>query len=320
MLPSRRLPMRSSTLLFGLCACISFTAAREKPLPVTYYSRAAPGYEREIGPDGKPKVEHYALSYGGRVDGTTWSEGMNQENFPKIAGVVAEQLAKQNYFYAPDATSANLLLVIHWGQTLPFNAGNFTDSVNNLGTAMTNLQAAQAVPPPPVPTTQEAAAGASEQAAAQQVDVQIAAAALESSLVGMDMENRVRDRRGEEIARVLGYVDEMRRMSDLGGFTGEDRFITLRNEVEDPRYYIVLTAYDFVKATQKGKREVLWTSRISIDTRGNNFMDRMEQMVARAANSFGQNTNRLVRERTGEVEIGEAIVLDPDVDKNRPAP
>ena len=307
--------MRHLVKFLCLSACFSFANAKEKSLPVVYYSRAAPGYERAYGADGKPKVEYYALSYGGRVDGTTWSDGMSKEDFPKIAGVVAEQLAKQNYFYAPDAKSANLLLVIHWGQTLPFNEGNFTDQVNNLGTAMTNLQAAQAVPPPPVPTSQEAAAGASEQAAAQQMDVQLAAAQLESALVSMDMENRVRDKRGEEIAQVLGYMDEMRRMSDLGGFTGEDRFTTLRNEVEDPRYYIVLTAYDFVQATQKGKRNVLWTSRISIDTRGNDFMDRMEQMVSRAANSFGKNTNRLIRERTGEVEIGEAIVVgteEPD--------
>ncbi len=301
--------MRRLSLII-CCTLLVVTAfANEKPLPVIYYSRAAPGYERPRGPDGKPQVEHYALSYGGRVDGTTWSEGMSKENFPKIAGVVAEQLAKQNYFYAQDAKSADLLLVIHWGQTIPFNQGNFTDQVNNLGVALTNLQAAQNVAPPPVPNSPEAAAGASEQAAAQQLDVQLAAAQLESSLVGMDMENRVRDRRGEEIARVIGYVDEMRRMSDLGGFVGEDRFTTLRNEVENPRYYIVLTAYDFKQATQKGKRNVLWTSRISIDTRGNNFMDRMEQMVTRAANSFGQNTNRLVRERTGEVEIGDAIVV-----------
>lgn len=312
--------MRPSALLLCLCACVSFSAAREKSLPVIYYSRAAPGYEREIGADGKPKEEQYALSYGGRVDGTTWSGGMSKEDYPKIAGVVAEQLAKQNYFYAQDAASADLLLVIHWGQTLPFNEGNFTDSVNDLGTAMTNLQAAQAVPPPTMPTTEEGAAGTTEQIAAQQLDVQIAAAALESSLIGMDMENKVRDRRGEEIARVLGYVDEMRRMNDLGGFTGEDRFTTLRNEVEDPRYYIVLTAYDFVQATEKGKRKVLWTSRISIDTRGNDFMDRMEQMVARASNSFGRNTNRLIRERTGEVEIGEAIVVDTDVDESPDSP
>ena len=307
--------MRSAILFLGLCAVSSFAHAKEKSLPVVYYSRASPGYVRAYGSDGKPKAEYYALSYGGRIDGTTWSDGMSKEDFPKIAGVVAEQLAKQNYFYAPDAKSANLLLVLHWGQTLPFNEGNFGEQVNNLGTALTNLQTAQSVAPPPMPTSQEGAAGMTDQVAAQQQDIQLAAAALESSLVSMDMENRVRDRRGEEIAQVLGYMDEMRRMSDLGGFTGEDRFTTLRNEVEDPRYYIVLTAYDFAQATQKGKRKVLWTSRISIDTRGNNFMDRMEQMVSRAANSFGKNTNRLIRERTGEVEIGDAIVVgteDPD--------
>lgn len=304
--------MRPTFLFIGLCASILFAAAQEKSLPVIYYSRAAPGYERGIGTDGKPKRERYALSYGGRVDGTTWSEGMNKENFPQIAGVVAEQLAKQNYFYAQDADSADLLLVIHWGQTLPFNQGNFTDQVNNLGSALTNLSAAQSVEPPPVPTSQEGAAGATEQNAAQQLEVQQAAAQLESALVGMDMENKVRDRRNEEIARVLGYIDEMRHMSDVGGFMGGDRFTTMRNELEDPRYYIVLTAYDFKKATKQGKREVLWTSRISIDTRGNDFMDRMEQMVARAANSFGTNTKRLIRERTGEVEIGEAIVVGTD--------
>ncbi len=308
--------MRVPSLIFGLCLLSATSVFAEKAIPIVYYSRAAPDYKRKPGPDGKPAAEYYALSYGGKIDGTTWNDGFSKDDYPKIAGVVAEYLAKQNYFYATNAADAKLLLVLNWGQTLPANQGNFSQQVNDLGAALNTMKDVLAnAPAPPDTSSQEAAAGAAEQAAAQQQAEQQAADALNSALAGMELENSARDRRNEEIARILGYVDEMRNMSDLGGFAGTDRFTIMRNELEDPRFYIVLTAYDFKEATQKGKRKILWTSRISIDTRGNDFMGRMQQMIARAANSFGENTRRLVRERIGEVEIGEAIVVgteDPD--------
>jgi hypothetical protein len=136
----------------------------------------------------------------------------------------------------------------------------------------------------------------------------------------MDMENRVRNRRNEENARVLGYVDEMAHMRSVGGFTGSDRFEELRTEIEESRYYIVLIAYDFKLASQKQKKKVLWTAHMSIRTRANNFTDSLETMVARAASHFGQNSGRLVRNYKGEVEIGDLEFIGTEDDENATSP
>ena len=306
--PPRNLMNR--IVLTVVCLLASrLTAETSSTLPVSYYSRAAPDYHRKSGPDGRPLPEYYAISYGGRVDGTVWDQTQSREDFPKIAGIVAEQLARQNYHFAPDAKAANLLITIHWGRTNPAGNEAFNQRIGELGTALNNLSIAQQAAPPPGADSPEGVAGMQAQVAAQNAQIAEAQAALEGSLALTDMENRVRNRRNEDTARVLGYVDEMADKQSIGGFVGGDRFNELREEIEDPRYYIVLTAYDFKLATQKQKKKVLWTSRISIRTRGNRFDKSIETMVARAANTFGRNSGRLVRDYKGEVEIGDLKVM-----------
>jgi Tfp pilus assembly protein PilP len=39
-------------------------------------------------------------------------------------------------------------------------------------------------------------------------------------------------------------------------------------------------------------------------------MDRVDDMAMRAGNYFGQNSGRLIRQRTGEVEIGDLQVIE----------
>ncbi|WED66255.1 hypothetical protein PXH66_05265 [Synoicihabitans lomoniglobus] len=299
-------------LLGGLGASVGVA---QKSMPVTYYSRVSADYERPLGADGYPQREFYALGYGGRLDGTVWDHTQSKEDYPRIAGIVAEHLAEQNYQFAFDAADATLLITIHWGRTGEGFDGNFNSRVNELGDALSSIQAAQAaIPPPASSATLEEAAINRAETIAQNQQAAAAAAELEGSILLMSMENRVRTRRNEQNARVLGYTDEMARMQNIGGPIGMDRFNELRGEVEEARYYIVLTAYDFRLAKDEQKKKVLWTSRMSIRTRGHRFAENIATMVARAADSFGQNSGRLVRNKRGEVEIGEITVMDDDVE------
>lgn len=283
-----------------------FLVADEKPLPVAIYSRVAPSYERQIQDDGTPAPEYYAIGYGGRIDGTLWDQTQKKEDFPEIAGLIAEQLAKQNYHFAPDKETADLLVVIHWGRTNPSNIVNFNDSINLAGEAFRALN--------DVGVSQQPAGGLSL-VSEQGLATQQANAELDGALALIQMENRERQRQDEDTARVLGYTDELRRNNDIARYAGSDRFDILLDEVQDPRYYVVVTAYDFDKVTQTaGQKKPLprWVTRFSIRTRGNNFMDKVEQMALKAGSYFGRDSGRLIRDYRGEVEIGEMQVVDTD--------
>ncbi len=296
-------------LLLGACPLL---ATADKPVPVTYYSRTTPDYERRVGPDGEPVAEYYAISFGGRFDGTVWDEAQSKENFPQIAGMVAEHLARQNYRFAPDNKSATLLIALHWGRTLPPSTDSFDDSIARLGSATSTVQ--QGLNSPiHVPECPQDTSNVTSSVRAEMAERSEAAAALDSSLALLDMDNRARERRNLETARILGYFDEMSRMDSLGGFVGTDRFAELRSELEEPRYYIALTAYDFREAVERQNKKVLWSTRISIRSTGNRFADSIPAMIASAASSFGTNTDRLIRDRRGEVEIGELEVVETAV-------
>ena len=301
-------------LLFSLVC--SAVWADDKPIPVSIYSRVSPNYERELEQDGTYKREFYAIGYGGRVDGTVWDTTQEKENFPEIAGIVAEELAKQNYHFSPDKNTADLLIVLHWGTTAPFNSGNLTDSVNLAGDAFRALNDAQSVQVEVDTTSQESTSQTVSLVSEQQMEIQRANAALDGALTSMQAERADQSRRDEQTAKVLGYTDELARNNDMARFAGSDRFNVLINEVQEPRYYVVVTAYDFDEITnqkkKKRKPDPEWITRFSIRTRGNDFMDRIDDMAMRAGNYFGRESGRLIRQRTGEVEIGDMQVIETD--------
>ncbi|MCC5023640.1 MAG: hypothetical protein J6386_13035 [Candidatus Synoicihabitans palmerolidicus] len=46
-----------------------------------------------------------------------------RDDFPAIGGIVAEQLAQNNYHFSPNARTADLLITIHWGRTSGITTG-----------------------------------------------------------------------------------------------------------------------------------------------------------------------------------------------------
>ncbi|MDB4474336.1 hypothetical protein N9023_04960 [Opitutaceae bacterium] len=277
-----------------------------KPLPVTIYSRIASDYKRELQEDGKPTPERYAIGFGGRVDGTLWDQTQVKEDFPEIAGTIAEELAKQNYFYASKKEDADLMVIIHWGRTNPANSASFGDGVNvsgqayqALGTAVSGFE------------SQDSGEGISL------VDAQVTAIAdanaqLDSALALMQMENRMQELRDEKTAKVLGYTDDLNRNNDIARHAGSDRFDLLLQDVHDPRYYVIVTAYDFQELTENTKKKKpnpRWVTRFSIRTRGNDFMASVEEMALSAGRYFGRDSGRLIRDYKGEVSIGEMQVV-----------
>ena len=132
------------------------------------------------------------------------------------------------------------------------------------------------------------------------MEIQRANAALDGALTSMQAERADQSRRDEQTAKVLGYTDELARNNDMARFAGSDRFNILINEVQEPRYYVVVTAYDFDEITnqkkKKRKPDPEWITRFSIRTRGNDFMDRIDDMAENRVVSFA---NARVKSRSG---------------------
>jgi hypothetical protein len=90
-------------------------------------------------------------------------------------------------------------------------------------------------------------------------------------------------------ANILGYTDEILRVSPRDPY-----LITLRDELEHDRYFVVLLAYDYQLARKTGQRRLLWETRFSIPETGYDFEACFPKMTAIASQYFGQDSHGLI--------------------------
>ena len=279
--------------------------ASQDSLVTAVFSRVSNGYHRQKQPDGSFPREHYALMNGNYIPGASRDRSIDAVQFPQIAGAVAQFLALQNYHLAPDSKSAQLLLEISWGTTVPLsdsvyraNADNFFSSANNLSMANSAAQGTMGT----IDGIQSAASSVRD--AAQ--------SAFEGDLIQMQMTEYWRRKANEHNARLLGYVDEVNYRDTPARFAGAGTaYDDLFNDLESERFFVVISAYDFRTAKDEGKLKRLWVTRVSIDARGNKFNQSLVAMLAKASRYFGQDSGRLLRQYQpeGRVNLGELKVI-----------
>jgi hypothetical protein len=93
----------------------------------------------------------------------------------------------------------------------------------------------------------------------------------------------------------------------------------LLEQIHGGLYYVIISAYDH-DAMAKGKRVLLWRTRLTVDSTGVSFSDTMPALLANAAPYLGRDTGRpgtfsKKMLRTGTVHIGEATVVEEDSGK-----
>lgn len=264
------------------------------------------GYKRVRLPNGSFKPEYYALSNGGRVAGTTADGTIDSVTYPEVAEIAMRLLVGQNYHYAQSKEQASLLLVVYWGATIAYNRNNYDSRLRSAAQAldmMKNLGGGGAMRPlgagDPFATASAAAASAAEDA-------------FEGEMFRMLAENRTRDAINLPNARLLGYLDEINDADGIQRYAGAgNRYDDLMADIEESRYYIVITAYDFRELVKNNKKKLLWTTRVSVRTPGNRFDDSMVAMLKSASKYFGQDSGKLIRgeESKGRVEMGDMNFL-----------
>jgi hypothetical protein len=134
----------------------------------------------------------------------------------------------------------------------------------------------------------------------------------ESAMIRLMMENRARDQINLPNARLLGYLDEINDADGIQRFAGGgDRFNDLIADIEESRYYIIVSAYDFDQLVNHQKKVLRWQTRVSVRAPGNRFDDSVAAMMKGASKYFGQDSGRLVRgeESKGVVELGDLKFL-----------
>ena len=293
--------------------------ASNDSLVTAVYSDVSNGYVRQNLPDGSFKREFYAIANGGYAPGEVRDASIDNVKFPTIAGMMAQFLARRNYYFAPDAKSADLLLIIRWGTTIPFSAGPHQNAQTGLLNAMNAFNSANAV----AKAAEDAGRGMSiEGIQSPEASVRDAARdTLEGQLYQMRMFDDMRRSADERNAQLLGYVREINgRIDNPSRFAGAGSYYDdLISDIEEARYYVIVAAYDFRAATQRQERKLLWVTRVSIQAQRNRFDQCLTEMLANASRYFGQGNGRLVRQyQEGSVNIGELKVLG--VEPESPAP
>jgi len=296
------------SLVFG-CLCAAASAIAGAGSVVTaVYSSVSNGYERKKLPDGTFQREYYALANGRYLPGVNDNESIDKVKFPTIANLVAQHLAKQNYVLAENSKSAEILLMISWGTTIPYYDGGNAVAVDRVLNAMNASVAAARLEPTPG-GQQETAANSTR---AENTALREAAQnELDGQTIEIQMFNSMRRKANERNARILGYVDEINRLDNALRLAGAaTSFDDLVSDIEEERYFIIVAAYDFKTAVNEGKRKQLWATRISVRAQGNNFDERLGAMLARASGYFGRNSKGLLRQyQEGTVNIGELKVV-----------
>ncbi len=303
-----RLPM---LLVLALALQGAGSRAADETVSTAVYARIGNGYQRERGKDGAFQPEYYALSNGGKIYGTTADITVDRVTYPQVAEIAMRLLARENYHYAQSKEQAKLMIVLHWGNTLAVDRTTYDLSVAEAGAAYGQLVAMFG--PQGMGSLGRTGLSASDGPFYRDGNPNPnAAEAFEVAMAKLMMNNRARDQLNERNARVLGYLDDLADSNDIRRWAGGgDRYNDLIGDVEESRYYIMISAYDFPELEKHGKKKLLWQVRVSVRTPGNAFDDSVVAMLKSASLYFGRDSGKLVRgeESKGTVELGELQYL-----------
>jgi hypothetical protein len=289
---------RLSLLLAGGALFVAGARANDADT-VSVAAGADQDYVRQKFGEGgqKTRAESYLFARGSRFGGLLRDPSLENFQFSDVVRALAPDLAKQQYFPAPDRTPADLLIVVHWGITgVAEDASNGQADFQNLMKDVASHNAA-------------VASGGIADPSAVEGDLNIIHG--ESTHSSTSPANN---------ADLLGYSAayqkaEYESLGAPSGMTEMDR--RLRGDLIEERYFVILMAYDFnsLKNAKKGsKPKLLWSTHFSVSAIGMNFSTALPAMSKVAAGYYGHNVEGLLldagRILEGKVEVGEPRQVD----------
>jgi hypothetical protein len=290
---------RFPCLLLGLLSLTAISRADNDDYSVltSVFAKTDKDYRRVKGPDGKWQKEYYAMVNGGPASDTIQDNDQAKVKFVAIATVLAQHLANQGYFPATDPDKVDFLIVVNWGRTMPFSDPTYRDNVDNALAGMRqNGLKRQAAASARASASNQTQTAVNLTGSVEYMEAQAAASYLENDMIIQDMMNRSRNQTDAKTAYLLGYMGDINKADGPQRYAGAgDRFDELITDIEEARYYIILSAFDFDSTVRAKKAKLRWVTRMSMRAPGNNFAEKAAAMIAYSSSRFGRNTDGLER-------------------------
>jgi hypothetical protein len=297
-------------LPLALCASIAFLG----PLAlccladssVIVSATANPDYtQRKYGGENTTP-ESYVVMQGHYFEGGIVDGSIDRMPFRHIAEIFAPELARRKYWPAKDPKEADLLIVVHWGTTNPqVSTAEMmarTSVLPDVSVARENKQ----IMAESAAANGDAAMGIMSEGPSREAN----------DLLQMESLNQLSDQITNDLssanaAQLLGYTKNLRKLGRRMMSSVEEE--TLRLDLHQMRYFIILKAYNLHAATPAERGRAVWTLHLNMSSPGNNFHTALAGMSVAAADFVGRTTDEVqtVRQpvRQGHVEIGPLLIL-----------
>jgi len=272
-------------------------ATEEACPPTTVYSEVHKSYDREFNSDGSMKPQTYAFA-----QGTCWSKSEDTSltalSFRDIGNILAESLAIKEYYPTPTPEKTDLLIMVHWGKTLPGDMGTSGRALDALGGTMSDiLELNQDMQPG------EVKVGDWRYGALDDSD-----SVLKQTMLLQGLGDEVREEAVEFNSKILGYHKKMNQLKSVQAANPHfsNDLTQMFYELEDPRYFVVLQAFDFQSLWKHKQKNLLWVTRFSIRAKKRTFDKELDNMARSAAQSFGDKSGIFLQLQTP----GHVIIQD----------
>jgi hypothetical protein len=285
-------------LSLGCCAALLGGLPAQAADVEAIASKVAKDYVRKKLPDGSFQPETYTFGKGDDWRGARVDPTIDHMDFMEVARILSVPLAKKQYLPTRDPKTTDELIMMYWGTTrAPERVTNsqagrqFQEATQKQDNAKLMLKDAHS---------------RSEMIAAQQLLAE-ADNQIMMSLSMIQAQNQTREDTDMKTATLLGYDSWwMEVNSAMGGSPMGRRRMDMEDELEEDRYFVVLTAFDYQKLVKEKKQKFLWEVRFSIREQGTAFDDRIKGMAELASDYFGRDSGGLHHDTlpNGNVEIG----------------
>lgn len=317
--------MKSRNRLFIRCVlttvasalCCSNTALSKPPPATTGHSFVNPNYQRVSLPNGNWEPETYAFGKGSMLDPSGVDKSLTALSFNEICQIIAGSLAEENYLPTPSPDETDLLILVSWGKTLPNQDGLQGISIDGMTDVLSTVQQIQTdIAIRDGGVTQEQISSGQVEVGPTDGESHIISAAegqLASMIMMQSISDKARRDTNDHNARLLGYSpalsDAYQDALPVG--ISRSRLEDLISEIESPRYFVILQAYDFQKMWKENKKELQWMTRFSIRAYHRSFDEELDNMTSAVSSLFGQDGGKLKRNlRPGKIRMGEVEVIE----------
>ena len=289
---------KTSILAFYLLSFTHSVCAESTP-STSSFSEISSEYHRKMLPTGRYEPETYALGKGICYDKKENDNSLHALTFREIGAQLTEALAEADYVPTPGPEETDLVIVVSWGRSVPPTREFGGETTTRMADAFNLLYQNK---------VQEIMGSNENGNKNAPPNADALEAEIEMMLSIQRMEDQARWKENLYNAKLMGYKDELLWAYRLqtSSMTMRFHYDDLLGEIEHPRYFVILQAYDFQKMWKEKKKVLLWTTRFSIRAKGHKFDEELRNMALAASRTFGTDSDKLQRGLTpARIEYGE---------------